>query len=300
MKMSFSTAPSSAPESLQASADDPTSISLSWSAPPLEGQNGIIRHYEVTLVVLETGEIHIRTSVSLTLTITSLRPFTTYNCTVAAETVAIGPSTTGVIVRTLQTGIIHSSFKTAFILLFLSYKYIAPSAPPENVQASAEDSRTLRLSWEPPTDGSRNGIILRYFYNITELESQSSFVYSTTGESVVVDDLHPYYRYSCIVAAETVELGPYSAPVTIQLPEDGMNIKYYSAFHTFYAIGLQLPLVLQLHSLYHLLLQLVFSSRGLIHCLFIRMASFVSISSISLSWTQAISIRTLLSQQKIT
>ena len=77
---------------------------LSWSAPPLDNHNGIIRHYEVTLVALETGEIHIRTSVALTLTITSLRPYTTYNCTVAAETVAIGPSTTGVLVRTLQTG----------------------------------------------------------------------------------------------------------------------------------------------------------------------------------------------------
>ena len=103
-KYFISTAPSSAPESFQASAADPTSISLSWSAPPLDNHNGIIRHYEVTLVALETGELHICTSVALTLTITSLRPYTTYNCTVAAETVAIGPSTTGVLVRTLQTG----------------------------------------------------------------------------------------------------------------------------------------------------------------------------------------------------
>jgi hypothetical protein len=192
-------APSSAPESFQASAADPTSISLSWSAPPLEDHNGIIRHYEVTLVALETGEIHIRTSVALTLTITSLRPYTTYNCTVAAETVAIGPSTTGVLVRTLQT---------------------APSAPPENVQVSAENSRALTLSWQPPGIRSRNGIIQRYYVNITELNTLSGFVVEITGESVVVDDLHPYYQYSCIVAAETVELGPFSAPVTIQLPED--------------------------------------------------------------------------------
>ena len=55
-------------------------------------------------MALETGEIHIRTSVALSLTITSLSPFTTYNCTVAAETVATGPPTAGVIARTLQTG----------------------------------------------------------------------------------------------------------------------------------------------------------------------------------------------------
>jgi receptor-type tyrosine-protein phosphatase Q len=97
-------APSSAPEGFQAAAIDPTSISLSWTPPPVEDQNGIIRHYEVTLVALETGEIHIRTSVALTLTITSLRPYTTYHCTVAAETVATGPSTVGILTRTLQSG----------------------------------------------------------------------------------------------------------------------------------------------------------------------------------------------------
>ena len=40
---------------------------------------------------------------------------------------------------------------------------------------------------------------------------------------VIVDDLHPYYRYRCIVAAETVGLGPFSIAVTTQLPEDGMT-----------------------------------------------------------------------------
>ena len=66
----------------------------------------------------------------------------------------------------------------------------------------------------------------------TELNTQSGFVVEATGESVVVDDLHPYYQYSCIVAAETVELGPFSAPVTIQLPEDGMKLNVANAFHS--------------------------------------------------------------------
>ena len=88
---------------------------------------------------------------------------------------------------------------------------------------SAEDSRTLRLSWEPPGNRSRNGIIVRYYVNITELNTDSSFLVETTDQWVVVDDLHPYYRYSCIVAAETVELGPFSAPVIVELPEDGKN-----------------------------------------------------------------------------
>ena len=99
----------------------------------------------------------------------------------------------------------------------------APSAPPEDIQISAEDSRTLRLSWEPPNNRSRNGIIQLYHINVTELYTDFTFLVETTAQSVLVDDLHPYYRYSCIVAAETVDLGPFSSPVFIQLPEDGKN-----------------------------------------------------------------------------
>ena len=117
-------------------------------------------------------------------------------------------------------------------LLAMYINSVAPSAPPENVQVSAENSRALTLSWQPPGIRSRNGIVQHYYVNITELNTQSGFVVEATGESVVVDDLHPYYQYSCIVAAETVELGPFSAPVTIQLPEDGMKLNVANAFHS--------------------------------------------------------------------
>ena len=97
----------------------------------------------------------------------------------------------------------------------------APSAPPDDVQVTAGDSRTLQLSWQPPSNRSRNGIIQRYVINITELETSYSFQLETTDLFVVANDLHPYYQYSCSVAAETVGLGPFSVAVIIQLPEDG-------------------------------------------------------------------------------
>ena len=97
----------------------------------------------------------------------------------------------------------------------------APSTPPEEVQVSALDSRTLLLTWEPPENRSRNGIIQRYHINITEVDTMSSFLLETTSLSIVVDNLHPYYTYDCSVAAETVELGPFSIVTTITLPEDG-------------------------------------------------------------------------------
>ena len=189
-------------------------------------------------MVLETGEIHIRTSVALTLTITSLRPYTTYNCTVAAETVATGPSTAGIIARTLQTGSHHIVLINENCLC----SYLAPSAPPGDIQVLAEDSRTLKLSWQPPGNRSRNGIIVRYHINITELNSQSSFLVETSGQGVVVDDLHPYYQYSCIVAAETVELGPFSAPVIIELPEDGKGSTSKMSFVTLNTMHTQSPI----------------------------------------------------------
>ena len=121
--MHMCTAPSSAPEDFQAGALDSTSISLSWSPPLLENQNGIIRHYEVTLIALETGVIHIQTSTALSITITSLRPYTTYNCTVAAETVETGPVTIGLLVQTLQAGTVHNyiSKKRVYISLVVLF-----------------------------------------------------------------------------------------------------------------------------------------------------------------------------------
>ena len=103
----------------------------------------------------------------------------------------------------------------------LNISHTAPSAPPEEVQVSAENSRTLRLRWQPPDNSSRNGVIQRYHINITETNTGSSLIFETPDQYVVVDNLHPFYQYRCIVAAETVGLGPFSTAVIIQLPEDG-------------------------------------------------------------------------------
>ena len=39
-----------------------------------------------------------------------------------------------------------------------------------------------------------------------------------------VPTLHPFYTYTCIVAAVTVGLGPYSTAVEVELPEDGKQV----------------------------------------------------------------------------
>ena len=121
------------------------------------------------------------------------------------------------------------------------------------MQATAGDSRTLQLSWQPPSNRSRNGIIQRYIINITELETSSSFQLETTDLFVIATDLHPYYQYSCSVAAETVGLGPFSVAVIIQLPEDGKldhtKLTCKSMAHSVYDCT-QHPLTLQWECLY--------------------------------------------------
>ena len=48
--------------------------------------------------------------------------------------------------------------------------------------------------------------------------------FSAVNTSLRVSPLHPFYTYTCIVAAVTVGLGPYSAPVVVRTPEDGNQI----------------------------------------------------------------------------
>ena len=88
---------------------------------------------------------------------------------------------------------------------------------------TAEDSTTLNFSWQPPVNGSTNGVIQCYIINITEVNTDISFQLETTADIlfIVVSNLHPYYQYRCIVAAETVGLGPFSTPVIMELPEYG-------------------------------------------------------------------------------
>ena len=101
----------------------------------------------------------------------------------------------------------------------------APTAPPENLIAIPLDSRTLHITWQPPVEEERNGIITRYVINITELDSGNEYQLENATTEITVQDLHPFYRYSYSVAAETVALGPFTLGSIIEMPEDGTLTK---------------------------------------------------------------------------
>ena len=88
----FSPAPSGSPANFQARALNSSSIHLSWDPLPSTLQNGIIRQYKVTLVD-STGQARVINTTITSVTVAALTPFTSYNFTVAAKTIALGPST---------------------------------------------------------------------------------------------------------------------------------------------------------------------------------------------------------------
>ena len=102
----------------------------------------------------------------------------------------------------------------------------APTAPPDNLIATALDSRTLHITWQPPVEEERNGIIRRYVINITELDSGNEYQLENVTTEITVQNLHPFYRYSYSVAAETVALGPFTPGSIIEMPEDGKLTKF--------------------------------------------------------------------------
>lgn len=82
---------------------DSRSIHLSWEPVPSALQNGIVRQYKVTILG-SFGVQRIIITTNTSVTVTALVPFTLYNLTVAAETIAFGPTTPLLQILTPQDG----------------------------------------------------------------------------------------------------------------------------------------------------------------------------------------------------
>ena len=82
--------PSMSPSGLTGSAQDSTTIQLSW-AVPAGRHNGIIREYRVNITETETGRVFQQVSATTTLVVSGLHPDYTYEWIVTAFTVGEGP-----------------------------------------------------------------------------------------------------------------------------------------------------------------------------------------------------------------
>ena len=66
---------------------------------------------------------------------------------------------------------------------------------------------------------------------------------TSLGTSLTVSSLHPFYIYWFSVAAYTVDLGPFTEPLMLQMPQDGKNdtttIHSYINFFFFHLCHIQ-------------------------------------------------------------
>ena len=84
--------PSGYPQRFEAAATSSKTSTLTWDPPNFEDRNGIIIDYVINITSAHTNETTEYASNTTTLTLTTLSPYTTYYCIVAARTsVGTGP-----------------------------------------------------------------------------------------------------------------------------------------------------------------------------------------------------------------
>ena len=101
----LSLAPTAAPQNVGGVATNSTSLRLYWSPPPYQHQTGRIQYYHVSIRnVITDAVVRSITTINTQLTVSSLHPYSTYRCTVAAVTVAQGPQSIPIMIQTYQDG----------------------------------------------------------------------------------------------------------------------------------------------------------------------------------------------------
>lgn len=82
-----------------------SSLTLAWMAPPPERRNGLIIGYSINVTNTDTGVSMLLSSTRESITVSQLSPYTSYLCSVAAQTiVGQGPYTSPITVTTDEDG----------------------------------------------------------------------------------------------------------------------------------------------------------------------------------------------------
>lgn len=98
-----------------------------------------------------------------------------------------------------------------------------------NFTGFAQDAMSLHLSWVlPPTPPNIEDIVDHYIIEVTTLQTSKVTTYFSVQLQATVTDLHPYYSYSCRVAAFTTFINLFTQPIVIQTHEAGEKQFNYS------------------------------------------------------------------------
>uniref|UniRef100_A0A3Q2Y7I1 Receptor-type tyrosine-protein phosphatase S n=1 Tax=Hippocampus comes TaxID=109280 RepID=A0A3Q2Y7I1_HIPCM len=141
------TQPSGPPAEVRCSSPTSTSILVSWRAPPMESQNGIITRYSIQYAATD-GEDKTPRQIpdippeSSQYLLEHLEKWTEYHVTVTAHTdVGAGPQSTPQLVRTEED---------------------VPSGPPRKVEVEAVNSSSIKVIWRSPMPTKQHGQIRGY------------------------------------------------------------------------------------------------------------------------------------------
>ncbi|KAJ8679234.1 hypothetical protein QAD02_015021 [Eretmocerus hayati] len=186
----------------------PTSIRVKWEPPPIERGNGRIAYYKLYWV--ESGRSDSE-SVVVTLNGTEfvldeLRKWTEYRIWVVAGTsVGDGPPSYPITVRT------HEDVP----------------GDPQNVTATAINSTTIHVEWDPPIIKERNGVIRGYHVIVQEFNEESKnqvnepivAILEESASHANISSLQPDTTYNVQVSALTRKGdGARSKPVKVKTP----------------------------------------------------------------------------------
>ncbi|XP_061378119.1 tyrosine-protein phosphatase Lar isoform X4 [Danaus plexippus] len=196
----------SQPSNLVAVEAGETSVTLSWKRPAHAGDN--IVSYELYWNDTYAKQHHRkRIPITETYTLTGLYPNTLYYIWLAARSQrGEGATTPAIGVRTKQ--------------------YVP--GEPQEVKVTAINSTSIHVTWKPPQEKEKNGIIRGYHVHVQELREEGKGLLNDPMRFNVMDDttlelnisgLQPDTRYSVQVAALTRKGdGDRSPPVTVKTP----------------------------------------------------------------------------------
>ncbi|XP_049268474.1 LOW QUALITY PROTEIN: Down syndrome cell adhesion molecule-like protein Dscam2 [Rhipicephalus sanguineus] len=198
--------PPDKPRGLEATQTTSRAVTLSWS-PPYSGNSPVLKYllehkrrdgsweHDSQITAIESTEFsHVASG---------LRPKTSYEFRLRAEN-AIGvsdPSDT----------------------LVLTTQEEAPTGAPREIKVTPTGSRSLHVSWKPPSDEESNGLVQGYYVGYRIRDAKESFSYKTLESSASpvqqceLTDLRRSTRYSVVVQAFNAKgAGPASQEVFAQ------------------------------------------------------------------------------------
>ncbi|BET03182.1 phosphatase [Nesidiocoris tenuis] len=203
--------PGAPPQNVTGEAVSPTSVRVSWEPPPAERSNGRIVYYK--LQVVEAGRsdseaMMIRLN-DTSITLDELKRWTEYRIWVLAGTsVGDGPPSYPIVVRTHEDVPGH----------------------PQDVKVNTINSTAVHVTWKPPAEKNRNGIIRGYHIHVQETKEEGKGmvnlnepmrfdVLDGNALEINITGLQPDTNYNVQVAALTRKGdGDRSEPVNVKTP----------------------------------------------------------------------------------